>query len=197
MSKRIKSCSCDFVSSGSSLVRMRTFFIFDSNHKYKYFIFSEFQFMNNGSVFLGGEKARITTVGRQVSSLDGFVNITSYVGDNITSLTGSDLTIYCPTEGIPEPVVSWSRGGAPLRSDRRYTVNPFTNALRIRKLRREDSGGFTCSARNNRGGDQKTSFLNVIGELATGCDSAQYNRRFGLGRNVFRRVILLEIRFFV
>ncbi|XP_028679098.1 immunoglobulin superfamily DCC subclass member 3 isoform X2 [Erpetoichthys calabaricus] len=54
----------------------------------------------------------------------------------------------CQIHGLPEPVISWEKNGAPVNpADKRYTLLP-TGVLQISGIRVEDSGVFRCVARN-------------------------------------------------
>ncbi|XP_039629483.1 immunoglobulin superfamily DCC subclass member 3 isoform X2 [Polypterus senegalus] len=54
----------------------------------------------------------------------------------------------CQIHGLPEPVISWEKNGAPVNpADKRYTLLP-TGVLQISGIRVEDSGVFCCVARN-------------------------------------------------
>jgi len=113
--------------------------------------------------FIGGKLARITTAGRKLSLLTGLTNSTTYFGDNVIILQGSELSIKCPTEGIPEPTVSFFYNGKLLRSGGRLTVDVRQQFIRIKDLKLLDTGTFTCVAKNIRGEDRENTVLEVLG----------------------------------
>lgn len=87
----------------------------------------------------------------------------------MTILQSSELSIMCPTEGIPEPTVSFLYNGKPLVSSGRITVNVKAKVVRIKDLKIKDSGTITCEARNVRGKDRKSTVLDVLGEQTMQC----------------------------
>ncbi|XP_069046652.1 immunoglobulin superfamily DCC subclass member 3 isoform X3 [Lepisosteus oculatus] len=57
----------------------------------------------------------------------------------------------CQIHGLPEPLISWEKNGAPVDTeDERYTLLP-TGVLQITGIRPEDSGIFRCVAENTAG----------------------------------------------
>ncbi|MBN3311631.1 IGDC4 protein, partial [Atractosteus spatula] len=57
----------------------------------------------------------------------------------------------CQIHGLPEPLISWEKNGAPVDTeDERYTLLP-TGVLQITGVRPEDSGIFRCVAENTAG----------------------------------------------
>ncbi|KAK3101508.1 hypothetical protein FSP39_004094 [Pinctada imbricata] len=58
---------------------------------------------------------------------------------------GADVTINCPIEGNPEPLMTWSKDGKNMNID---TTEKY---LQLRNVSCEDSGEYTCTADNNIG----------------------------------------------
>ena len=44
------------------------------------------------------------------------------IGDELTALTKTNVTIECPTIGVPRPTITWTKDGRILRDDGRYTI---------------------------------------------------------------------------
>lgn len=86
------------------------------------------------------------------------VNIT--IGEKLTVLDKSNVTIECVAEGIPPPSLSWSNDGIRVE-------NSEGNFLHLRGVTKEDSGRYTCSADNFLGSDRQSAILTVRGKKTT------------------------------
>ncbi|KAL9986930.1 hypothetical protein ACROYT_G001147 [Oculina patagonica] len=87
--------------------------------------------------------------------------ITVSIGDDLTALTKTNVTIQCPTSGVPRPKITWTKDGRILRTDGRYTVQP-DGALLIDDADKEDSARFTCNADNVNGQDSASSTVQIV-----------------------------------
>ncbi|XP_059684707.1 hemicentin-2 [Gavia stellata] len=66
-------------------------------------------------------------------------------------LEGLDVLLPCAAHGIPEPRVSWSREGAPVRGGGgKATVLP-SGELLLRDIQEGDAGSYSCTAVNSAG----------------------------------------------
>ncbi|KAM9176553.1 hemicentin-2 [Mergus octosetaceus] len=66
-------------------------------------------------------------------------------------LEGQDALLPCAARGVPEPRVSWSREGAPVR-DRGGTVTILPSGeLLLRHVQEGDAGSYSCTAVNSAG----------------------------------------------
>ncbi|ELT99735.1 hypothetical protein CAPTEDRAFT_180340 [Capitella teleta] len=61
---------------------------------------------------------------------------------------GESVTLKCPAEGRPDPVVTWRREDLPLPSGENVFIG---NELKLSDLDRLDSGSYTCIASNGAG----------------------------------------------
>lgn len=86
------------------------------------------------------------------------------IGDNVTTLANTSITITCPTTGIPKPVVTWTKDGREISVGERYTVQN-DGSLLISKADEEDDARYTCTADSVAGKDSATSVVKVVGEL--------------------------------
>ena len=88
--------------------------------------------------------------------------ITLTIGDNVTALTNTSITIQCPTSGVPTPTVTWTKDGQNIPSGGRYTVQD-DGSLVIREADEEDNARYTCTADSVAGKDSASSMVQVVG----------------------------------
>ena len=114
-----------------------------------------------------------------VSIGDGRPLITP-VGSRITELTGTKLTLTCPTEGLPRPKITWRKDGVVLSG--RYVIDK-TGSLTIQIAQVNDTGKFTCSAQNEVGVDEVSSLIDILGKyccnITKGLTRSKYSAYFG------------------
>jgi len=89
--------------------------------------------------------------------------ITLTIGDNVTALTNTSITIQCPTSGVPTPTVTWTKDGQGIPSGGRYTVQD-DGSLVIGEADEEDSARYTCTADSVAGKDSASSTVKVNGK---------------------------------
>ncbi|XP_038605963.1 peroxidasin homolog [Tachyglossus aculeatus] len=68
-----------------------------------------------------------------------------------TVTEGQSVDFQCSAEGHPTPVITWTRAGGPLPSDRRHTILS-TGALRVMRVAQHDQGQYECHAISAIGG---------------------------------------------
>ena len=90
--------------------------------------------------------------------------ITLTIGDDLTALTKTNITIKCPTSGVPRPKITWTKDGRILRENGRYTVQT-DGSLAIDDADKEDSARYTCNADSVNGQDSASSTVRIVGEL--------------------------------
>ena len=90
--------------------------------------------------------------------------VTLFIGDNVTALTNTSITIQCPTSGVPTPTVTWTKDGEQITSDGRYTVQD-DGSLLIKEADEQDSDRYTCSASGGAGKDSASSTVNIVGKV--------------------------------
>ena len=86
------------------------------------------------------------------------------IGDNVTALTNTSITIQCPTSGVPTPTVTWIKDGKEIPSEGRYTVQD-DGSLLISEADEEDNARYMCTADNVAGRDSASSTVKVVGKL--------------------------------
>ena len=100
---------------------------------------------------------------RVINALDGNpVNIR--VGDNVTALSNTSITIECPNSGIPKPTVTWTKEGVEVVSDEKFTIEA-DGSLVINGVDGKDNARFTCTANSSAGRDRASSTLQIIGKV--------------------------------
>ena len=94
--------------------------------------------------------------------------ITLTIGDNVTAVTNTSITIQCPTSGVPTPTVTWTKDGQGIPSAGRYTVQD-DGSLLISEAYQEDSARYTCTANSVAGKDSASSIVKVVGKKLRNC----------------------------
>ena len=89
--------------------------------------------------------------------------ITLTIGDNVTALTNTSITIQCPTSGVPTPTVTWTKDGQEIISGARYKVHE-DGSLLISAAAEEDNARYTCTADSVAGEDSASSTAKIVGE---------------------------------
>lgn len=85
------------------------------------------------------------------------------IGDNVTALINTSITIQCPTSGVPKPTVTWTKDGQDLPSGSRYIVQDDSSLLII-GADKVDNARYTCTAESLVGKDGASSILVVVGK---------------------------------
>ena len=91
--------------------------------------------------------------------------ITFAIGDNVTALTNTSITIQCHANGVPTPTVTWRKDGQEITDAGRYTVQD-DGSLLIGDTDEEDTGLYTCTADSVAGQDSASSTMQIIGKLS-------------------------------
>ena len=89
--------------------------------------------------------------------------ITMTIGDNVTALTDTSITIRCPTNGVPTPTVTWTKDGRDILDGGKYTIQG-DNSLMITKADVEDGARYTCTADNVAGQDSASTEVQIAGK---------------------------------
>ena len=89
--------------------------------------------------------------------------VTLTIGDNVTALTNTSITIQCPTSGVPTPAITWTKDGQEIASDGRYTIHD-DGSLLISEAGEEDSARYTCTADSVAGQDSAASTVQIVGK---------------------------------
>jgi hemicentin len=83
------------------------------------------------------------------------------IGDNVTALTNTPISIDCPASGIPKPKITWRRNGEELSSKDGYVVYD-NGTLQIKMASLKDKGKYTCFVKNGNGEANESSTVDVV-----------------------------------
>ena len=86
--------------------------------------------------------------------------VTLTIGENVTALTQTIITIQCNTSGVPTPTVTWTKDGQSIPSGGRYTTKS-DGSLLIASSREDHSAKYTCTAISVAGEDRASSTLKI------------------------------------
>lgn len=93
-----------------------------------------------------------------------FSSVTLTIGDNVTALASTNITIKCQASGAPIPLVTWSKDKKKLSNGDRHTVQVNGSLLLIIGSKIEDSARYTCTAESVAGKESASSTVQVVGE---------------------------------
>ena len=85
------------------------------------------------------------------------------IGDNVTALTNTSITIQCPTSGVPTPTVTWTKDGQDIPDGEKYSVRG-DNSLLISGADVEDDARYTCTADSVAGQDSASTEVEIVGK---------------------------------
>ncbi|XP_067452563.1 hemicentin-1 isoform X1 [Thunnus thynnus] len=74
-------------------------------------------------------------------------------GDVRDVILNNPISLYCETNAVPPPTLTWYKDGQPLASNDKVLILPGGRVLQIPRAQAEDSGRYTCVAVNEAGED--------------------------------------------
>uniref|UniRef100_A0A8C3PW12 Hemicentin 1 n=1 Tax=Chrysolophus pictus TaxID=9089 RepID=A0A8C3PW12_CHRPC len=74
-------------------------------------------------------------------------------GENKDVIVNNPLSLYCETDAVPPPVLTWYKDGYPLSSSDKVLILPGGRVLQIPRVQAEDAGRYMCVAVNEAGED--------------------------------------------
>ncbi|KAM3915384.1 hemicentin-1 [Leptodactylus fuscus] len=80
-------------------------------------------------------------------------NMLSGNGDNKDVIVNNPLSLYCETNAVPPPTITWYKDGSLLTSNDKVLILPGGHSLQIARTHLEDAGLYTCVAVNEAGED--------------------------------------------
>uniref|UniRef100_A0A8C1GCV3 Hemicentin-1 n=1 Tax=Cyprinus carpio TaxID=7962 RepID=A0A8C1GCV3_CYPCA len=104
---------------------------------------------------IAGEDEKDFDVNIQVPpSFRGFgVSDSGNNGDMKDVILNNPISLYCETNAVPPPVLTWYKDGRLLTSNDEVLILPGGRVLQIPRAQAEDSGRYTCVAVNEAGED--------------------------------------------
>uniref|UniRef100_A0A8C4UE85 Hemicentin-1 n=1 Tax=Falco tinnunculus TaxID=100819 RepID=A0A8C4UE85_FALTI len=74
-------------------------------------------------------------------------------GESKDVIVNNPLSLYCETNAVPPPVLTWYKDGYPLSSSDKVLILPGGRVLQIPRAQAEDAGRYMCVAVNEAGED--------------------------------------------
>ncbi|KAM4629779.1 hemicentin-1 [Polymixia lowei] len=74
-------------------------------------------------------------------------------GDTKDVILNNPISLYCETNAVPPPTLTWYKDGRPMTSNDKVLILPGGRVLQIPRAQAEDSGRYTCVAINEAGED--------------------------------------------
>ncbi|XP_055533794.1 peroxidasin isoform X2 [Wyeomyia smithii] len=85
--------------------------------------------------------------------------------ENVTTKTGSRVTLECEADGNPLPHIWWKRNGQPLVETNRIYLNDDDTELTIEHIKESDSGTYVCVAESELGKVESAAEIVVINDV--------------------------------
>uniref|UniRef100_A0A674IMN9 Hemicentin-1 n=1 Tax=Terrapene triunguis TaxID=2587831 RepID=A0A674IMN9_9SAUR len=83
-------------------------------------------------------------------------------GETKDVIVNNPLSLYCETNAVPPPVLTWYKDGYPLSSSDKVLILPGGRVLQIPRAQAEDAGRYTCVAVNEAGEDSIQYDVHVL-----------------------------------
>ncbi|PIO25068.1 hypothetical protein AB205_0051720 [Aquarana catesbeiana] len=80
-------------------------------------------------------------------------SIVETIGESKDVIVNNPFTMYCETNAIPPPTITWYKDGKVLTSSDKTFILPGGHSLQIARARMEDAGTYSCVAVNEAGED--------------------------------------------
>ncbi|XP_062857960.1 hemicentin-1 [Trichomycterus rosablanca] len=77
-------------------------------------------------------------------------------------ILNNPISLYCETNAVPPPTLTWYKDGRPITSTDRVLILPGGRVLQIPRAQTEDSGKYTCVAINEAGEDSVQYDVRVL-----------------------------------
>ncbi|GIY20735.1 peroxidasin [Caerostris darwini] len=100
------------------------------------------------------------------------------------ALQGNVVELICLVEGLPLPLLSWSKDGFPVRIGNRVKLLKNATTLRIEAVREEDGGIYTCHAENESGQRNSSALLMIRQDVPPVFSRIPEDQRIEIGASI-------------
>eukprot|EP00794_Sanderia_malayensis_P010055 gene10055-11084_t len=98
-----------------------------------------------------------------ISSVSGEGFVAIDIGDDLKTLTGTEVAIRCPAIGMPKPRVFFVKDGKVIASDNEtFVVDAENGILTIKTTSKQTKGGYLCVAENPAGSFNLTTNIELL-----------------------------------
>eukprot|EP00794_Sanderia_malayensis_P010066 gene10066-11094_t len=98
-----------------------------------------------------------------ISSVSGEGFVAIDIGDDLKTLTGTEVAIRCPAIGMPKPRVFFVKDGKIIASDNEtFVVDAENGILTIKTTSKQTKGGYLCVAENPAGSFNLTTNIELL-----------------------------------
>ncbi|XP_073903349.1 hemicentin-1 isoform X3 [Castor canadensis] len=81
---------------------------------------------------------------------------------NVSVVISQAVTLLCQSDAVPPPTLTWLKDGRPLLKKPGLTVSENESVLKIEDAQVQDTGRYTCEARNVAGKTEKNYNVNIL-----------------------------------
>lgn len=113
------------------------------------------------------------------------------VGDSVTAVSNTTITVRCPVRGVPTPDVTWIKEGKQITPGGRFSISS-NYTLVIKEAAVDDSAEYTCSVKSVAGTDSESSTVEIISKSFTLQTMVHYLYEMCLQRILVVTFIILE-----
>lgn len=100
------------------------------------------------------------------------------------AIEGNSVELLCQVEGIPPPVLTWTRKDVPLRTGNRIQLLKDNSVLSIQQVTKFDEGIYTCHAENAAGQRNSSALLMIREKVPPVFTSTPNDQRVNVGSSV-------------
>ena len=103
---------------------------------------------------------QVSEPGKEIAVGDGSP-VTMNIGDNLTAVSNTTITIKCPVGGIPTPSVTWTKDGILVVDGEKVSLKD-DNSLVIKGAK--SGAKYTCRVQSVAGTSSSSSVVKIIGK---------------------------------
>ena len=83
--------------------------------------------------------------------------------EDISVLSGANVTFFCVGLGAPEPELTWVKDSETIQQSKRVVIDATIGSLQLFLVTVADVGKYTCVYKNKLGEDRRSGVLRVDG----------------------------------